>query len=144
MQNLRTDIGLLTLRLMAGTILVFHGSQMIFGLFGGYGIAGTAGWMESIGIPFATVSAVLAGGTQLIGGLAFLTGLFARTLSAPVAFALLVGALTAHSGFDVAKGGMEYPLLLAAVSLTLGLVGPGRLSIGAGRADIPLLLPAVA
>ena len=111
-QRLRADLGLLALRLMTGTILVFHGSQKLFGLFGGHGIEGTAGWMESLWIPFPTVSTVLAGGTEFFGGLAFLAGLFVRVFSAPVAFALLVGAWTAHSSFDATKGGMEYPLLL--------------------------------
>ncbi len=143
-QATRTDLGLLALRLMAGTILVFHGSQKLFGFFGGHGIEGTAGWMESIGIPFPVASTVLAGGTELLGGLAFLTGLFVRTFSAPVAFALFVGAWPAHSGFDATKGGMQYPLLLAVAASALGLVGPGRLSLGAGRVDVPLLRPAVA
>lgn len=143
MQNLRTDLGLLALRLMAASILIFHGSQKLFGLFGGYGIEGTAGYMESIGIPFPTLSTILAGGAEFIGGIAFLTGVFARTLSAPVAFAMVVGAFTAHSGFDVTKGGMEYPLLLATVAVAIGLAGPGRLSLGAGRIDLPVLRPAV-
>ena len=141
-QRLRTDLGLLALRLMTGTILVFHGSQKLFGLFGGHGIEGTAGWMESLWIPFPTVSTVLAGGTEFFGGLAFLAGLFVRVFSAPVAFALLVGAWTAHSSFDATKGGMEYPLLLAVVAIALGLQGPGRLSVSAGRVDLPLLRPA--
>ena len=145
MQNqLRTDLGLLVLRLMTGTVLFFHGSQKLFAWFGGYGIEGTAGWMESIGIPFPTVSTVLAGGTEFLGGIAFITGLFARTFSAPVAFAMFVGAFTAHSGFDVTKGGMEYPLMVAAAALAVGLVGPGRLSLGAGRVDLPVLRPATA
>ena len=143
MQNLRTDLGLLALRLMAATILIFHGSQKLFGLFGGHGIEGTAGYMESIGIPFPTLSTALAGGAEFVGGIAFLTGVFARTLSAPVAFAMVVGAFTAHSGFDVTKGGMEYPLLLATVAVAIGLAGPGRLSLGAGRIDLPALRPAV-
>lgn len=145
MQNqLRSDLGLLVLRLMAGVVFVFHGSQKLFGMFGGYGIEGTAGWMESIGIPFPTLSTVLAGGTELVGGLALITGLFVRTLSAPLAFAMFVGAFTAHTGFDATKGGMEYPLVLAAVAIALGLVGPGRLSLGAGRVDLPVLRPATA
>ncbi|MEM1450444.1 MAG: DoxX family protein [Planctomycetota bacterium] len=144
MQNLRTDLGLLVLRLMAGSVFVFHGAQKLFGLFGGYGIEGTAGWMESIGVPFPVASTVLAGSAEFVGGLAFLTGAFTRTLAVPLAFTMLVAGFSAHSGFDVTQGGMEYPLTLAAVAVTIGLVGPGRLSLGAGRVDVPVLLPAVA
>ena len=142
--QLRSDLALLALRLMAGSVFVFHGSQKLLGLFGGHGIAGTAGWMESLGIPFPTLSASLAGGAELLGGLALLTGLFARAASVPLAFTMLVGALTAHSGFDAAQGGMEFPLVLAAIALAIGLAGPGRLSVGAGRVDVPLLRPATA
>ena len=140
----RHDLALLALRLMAGSVFVFHGSQKLFGLFGGYGIAGTAGWMESIGIPFPTASVVLAGSAELLGGLAFLTGIYARSLSLPLVVTMLVAALTAHSGFDVTQGGMEYPLVMATIALAVGLAGPGRLSVGAGRAELPLLRPAVA
>ena len=105
----RTDLALLLIRLMTGTTLAFHGAQKLFGAFGGYGIEGSAGYMESLGIPFPTASVVLAGSAEFLGGLAFLTGLFTRTLAAPVAFTMLVAAFTAHSGFDVTQGGMEYP-----------------------------------
>jgi putative oxidoreductase len=142
--QLRSDLSLLALRLMAGAVFVFHGSQKLLGLFGGHGIAGTAGWMASLGIPFPTLSATLAGGAELLGGLALLTGLFARAASVPLAFTMLVGALTAHTGFDAAQGGMEFPLVLAAIALAIGLAGPGRLSVGAGRVDVPLLRPATA
>lgn len=140
--NLRSDLSLLALRLMAGTVFVYHGSQKLFGLFGGHGIAGTAGWMESLGIPFPTISVVLAGGAELLGGAALLTGLFARAASLPLIATMLVAALSAHTGFDAARGGMEYPLTLAAIALSIGLAGPGRLSLGAGRVDLPLLRPA--
>lgn len=132
----RTDLALLLIRLMTGTVFVFHGAQKLFGLFGGYGIAGTAGWMESIGLPLPTVSAVLAGGTEFVGGLALITGLYLRVASLPLAFAMLVGAFTAHSGFDVTQGGMEYPLVLAVTSVALGLTGAGRFSIAGGRLDV--------
>ena len=57
---------------------------------------------------------------------------------------MVVGALTAHTGFDVTQGGMEYPRMVAAAALAIGLVGPGRLSLGAGRVDLPVLRPATA
>ncbi|MEM6672454.1 MAG: DoxX family protein, partial [Planctomycetota bacterium] len=136
--------GLLVLRLMAGSALAFHGSQKLFGLFGGYGIEGTAGWMESLGIPFPVASTVLAGGAEFVGGLAFLTGAFARVLSLPVTITMLVAAFSAHSGFDATQGGMEYPLVLAAVAAAIGLIGPGRFSLGAGRLEVPVLRPAAA
>ena len=53
------DLGLFLVRSMLGVVFVYHGAQKLFGLFGGYGLEGTAGWMESVGIPFPLVSAAL-------------------------------------------------------------------------------------
>lgn len=141
LSHVTPDLGLLAMRLMAGAVFAFHGSQKLFGLFGGHGIAGTAGWMESIGIPFGTASAIAAGATELLGGLALLTGVGVRWLGVPLAFTMLVGALTAHSGFDVTKGGMEYPLVLAALSLGLAATGPGRFALGVRSTESRTLAP---
>lgn len=134
-QNTPADIGLLAIRAMVGFVFIFHGSQKLFGLFGGYGIAGTAGWMESIGIPFPEVSATLAGVTELLGGLALMTGFGLRLMAAPLAFSMIVAAFTAHSGFDATAGGMEYPLTLAVIAAGLGLIGPGRFALS-GRGGL--------
>lgn len=128
----RTDIALLLLRLTAASVFLFHGSQKLFGLFGGYGIEGTAGWMESLGLPFPVLSTILAGSAEFAGGLALLTGFGLRLMAAPLTLTMLVAAFSAHSGFDVTQGGMEYPLLLAALSAALGLIGPGRFAL-----DVP-------
>ncbi|MEZ5977661.1 MAG: DoxX family protein [Planctomycetota bacterium] len=133
--DLPTDIGLLVLRLALAAVFVFHGSQKLFGLFGGYGIEGTAGWMESIGIPFATVSAVLAGSAEFFGGLALLTGFAQRLLAVPLTITMFVAAFTAHHGFDASQGGMEYPLTLAFAVAAMGATGPGRFAVRLGRSS---------
>lgn len=125
------DAGLLLTRLMLGVVFTFHGMQKLFGLFGGHGIEGTAGFFEQLGIPFPTASVVLAGGAELIGGLALLTGWFARPAALALAGTMLVAALSAHSGFDAQTGGMEYPLTLAVLSVALALSGPGRFTLSA-------------
>ena len=124
------DAGLLIARGMLGTVFVFHGSQKLFGWFGGYGLEATGQWMTSIGIPFGQVSALLAGSTEFFGGILLLAGIAARLVSVPLAITMVVAALTAHSGFDASQGGAEYPLTLAAVLVTLGLTGPGRYTAG--------------
>ena len=132
--NLQNDLARLAMRLMLAAIFLFHGSQKLFGFFGGYGIEGTAGWMESIGIPFPTASTVLVASTELVGGLALLTGLGQRLLSIPLAISMLVAAFTAHAtGFDNTAGGMEYPLSLAVSAAALGLLGPGRFRLAGTR-----------
>ena len=43
------SIGILILRLLAGLTLAAHGAQKLFGWFGGYGLAGTGGFLEQLG-----------------------------------------------------------------------------------------------
>ncbi len=119
------NIALLALRIMMATIFVFHGSQKLFGCFGGYGLAATGQYMESIGIPFGTANAFLAGSTEFFGGLLLLSGVLVRYVSVPMVFTMLIAAFVGHSGFDIQQGGMEYPLTLAVVLASLGLQGPG-------------------
>lgn len=136
-----TDASLLVTRLMLAAVFTFHGAQKLFGLFGGYGIEGTAGFFEQIGIPFPTVSVVLAGGTELVGGFALALGLLARPSALALAMTMFVAAFTAHSGFNGQAGGMEYPLTLAVVSLALALSGPGRFALRAPMASQVSLNP---
>ena len=44
------DLGILLIRIVIGVVFIFYGTQKLFGWFGGYGIKGTGGWFESIGI----------------------------------------------------------------------------------------------
>lgn len=120
------NAGLLTIRAMLATVFIFHGAQKLFGVFGGYGIQGTAGFLESIGVPFPVASAVLAGSAEFFGGLALALGVLTRLATVPMAFTMLVAIVTVHpSGFDARSNGMEYPLTLMAMLIGLGLTGAG-------------------
>lgn len=133
-----SGLGQLFTRAMVGVVMTFHGSQKLFGWFGGYGIEGTAGFFEKLGIPFPTLNVYLAGGAEFFGGLLLIVGLFTRPMAAILAFTMFVAAFTAHRGaFALSQGGMEYALTLAVVSLGIALFGAGRLS-----ADHQLKLPA--
>lgn len=128
------DLGLFLIRAMIGVVFVYHGAQKLFGWFGGYGLEGTAGFMETLGLPLPMASALMAGATEFFGGLALLTGVFHRLLAAPLTITMLVAAFTAHSGFGAANGGMEYPLTLAIVSAGLFFTGPGSFRLTFARA----------
>ncbi|MBT9530158.1 MAG: DoxX family protein, partial [Pseudomonas sp.] len=52
--------GISLLRIVTGLTFAAHGSQKLFGWFGGYGLAGVAQWMESIGITPGYLMAALA------------------------------------------------------------------------------------
>src|SRR5256885_590453 len=69
------NAGLLLLRLVLGLTMAAHGSQKLFGSFGGGGIEGTKGFMASLGYRLPLAMAVLAGCSEFFGGLAFAAGL---------------------------------------------------------------------
>jgi putative oxidoreductase len=118
---------LLTLRLAAGAVFVYHGWGKVFGE---HGVAGFAGFLDSLGVPLPALSAWLAALTELVGGLALLVGVGVRLVSLPLAFNMLVAILTVHrTGFDVSQGGMEFALVLLATSIALALTGGGQFSL---------------
>jgi len=129
-QNRSSDIGLFLIRAVLAAVFIYHGSQKLFGWFGGYGIEGTAGWMGSIGIPFPVLSALLTGIAEFLGGIVLFLGAGARVAALPMAFTMLVAIATVHRvGFDARTGGMEYPLTLGVVLVAVPLLGPGSLTV---------------
>jgi putative oxidoreductase len=123
----------LALRIPVGIILVAHGGQKLFGLFGGYGLAGTGQWMDSVGIHPGQLMALLAGSAEFFGGLALLFGLLVRPAAAMVAFTMVVAILGVHlsHGLFMANNGYEYALALLAVTVALLISGAGRASVDA-------------
>jgi len=121
----------LALRLPVGIILIAHGGQKLFGLFGGYGLAGTGQWMDSVGIHPGVLMALLAGSAEFFGGLALLFGVLVRPAAAAVAFTMLVAIFSVHlsKGLFMANNGYEYALALLAVAVALVVSGAGRLSV---------------
>ena len=125
------DIPLLLIRVAVGATLAAHGAQKLFGWFHGHGLAGTAGFLESLGFRPGRPYAWLLGGAELIGGLALAAGLL-TPLAAIAVGAVMVGAIaTVHrgKGFFAQAGGYEYPLALAVVALATAFAGAGRYSL---------------
>src|SRR3990167_7790796 len=77
--------GLTIVRIIAGLTFAAHGSQKLFGWFGGYGLVGVGQWMESIGLAPGYQMALLAGSAEFFGGLALVIGLLARPAAAVLA-----------------------------------------------------------
>ena len=125
------DAALLLLRGSAGSVFAFHGAQKLFGAFGGPGLEGFAGYLGSLGMPFPHANAVLAASAEFFGGLALLAGVGVGVAAVPLAATMLVACFVLRSaGFDAQKGGFEFPLTLAVVTIALGLLGPGRFNAG--------------
>ena len=123
--------GSVALRAVAGVIFTAHGSQKLFGWFGGYGLAGTGQWLDSIGLGPGVPMALLAGGAEFFGGLALLLGLLVRPVSAVLAFTMAVAIFAVHidKGLFVANNGYEFALALFAIAISLAVTGAGRASV---------------
>ena len=121
----------LALRLPIGIIFAAHGAQKLFDWFGGYGLEGTAGWMDSIGLSPGMLMALLAGAAEFFGGLALIIGLLTRPAAAALAVAMLVAIFAVHfeNGLFMANNGYEFGLALLAASVSLLFSGAGKLSV---------------
>src|SRR3954462_11271789 len=93
-----TDLGLLALRLSAGGLMAGHGAQKLFGSFGGHGLAGTAGFLESIGLKPGKQWAALAGAGEFGSGLFTALGLGAPIGPIAMYGPMIMAAATVHAG----------------------------------------------
>jgi putative oxidoreductase len=125
------SVGRLAARALIGGLFIGHGTQKLFGWFGGPGRAGTEGMMESLDMRPAKVHALAAGMAETVGG-----GLLAAGFATPVAAATLTGVMTTAikkvhlaNGPWAANGGWEYNAVLIAAVLALTETGPGDLSL---------------
>ena len=127
------NIGLLIIRLVVGLLFVGHGAQKLFGWFGGYGIKGTGGWFESIGIKPGVTMALLAGLTELIGGILFTVGLLTPLAGIMIAGTMVMAIVKVHApnGLWATENGYEYNLILIAVTIGVALTGAGQYALDA-------------
>jgi putative oxidoreductase len=150
--------GMILLRIVAGLALAAHGSQKLFGSFGGGGPAGTRKFFAGLGFRTPLAMALIAGLSELGGGLLFAFGL-ATPLAALALTVVMLNAIgTVHwkKGFFNSAGGFEYNLLIIATAVAVTATGAGRFSLDhafgwAGRISGPgwalaivLLAPAIA
>jgi putative oxidoreductase len=122
--------GLLLLRVVAGGTLFAHGAQKLFGWFGGGGLRGTAGFMQSLGFRASLVVAFLAGLGE-VGGLSFALGFLTplAALGMVVVMLTAVGVVHWTKGFFNTNGGFEFNLALLTIALAVTATGPGRFSL---------------
>lgn len=118
------------LRLALSTVLVGHGTQKLFGWFGGAGISGTGAGMHRMGFRPGPRHARIAGLIETGAGGALALGLAtpAAASSAAIAMGVAAGA-QASNGFFATKQGLEYPAVLGAAAVALALGGSGPFSL---------------
>ena len=125
------QLGRLLLRVTVGEVFVVHGSQKVFGAFGGYGPEGTGQFFESLGLRPGKRNALAAGITETTGGALLALGLATPAAAAGLTAVMLTALRTAiwKDGVKPATG--EFEVLLAASALALADMGPGDLSLDA-------------
>lgn len=127
------DAGLLILRVLVGVTFSLHGLQKLFGWFSGGGIDGTAAWFRSLGFGDGRAAAVMAGASEVSGGLGLALGLLT-----PLSAAAMIGTMTtaafvnnADGGFWSVSKGWELNGYLIVVAFAVAVTGPGRYSLDA-------------
>ena len=126
---------LLVVRLGLGVVFFAHGSQKVFGWFGGPGLRGAIKMFQGLGIsPTATA---LAAFIEFLGGCALLTGLLARPAAVGIIVIMLVAIAKVHGqhGFFLNLGvpgkgpGFEFNFALIVMALAVLIGGAGVLSL---------------
>ena len=136
---------LLMARMVLGVVMLAHGSQKLFAMFGGRGLEATYAFFASFGIPpwLGTLAIVAEFG----GAIALLLGLLGRLAAAGLIVNMLVAVLLVHGRFGFfmnwggqqAGEGIEFHLITIALLLIVLVRGSGPASIDAalarGQAD---------
>ena len=127
------QLGRFIVRGVVGSLFIGHGTQKLFGSFGGPGLEGTDGMMQALDLRPARRNSLAAGITETAGGALLIAG-----LATPVAVAGLIGVMTTAvrkvhlaNGPWAANGGWEYNAVLIAALTALAEDGPGDLSLDA-------------
>ncbi len=145
--------GLLIARLILGLGLASHGSQKLFGWFGGQGPRGTGGFFEKMGFRPGHLFAIAAGLCEFFGGILTAAGFLGGIGPALMVTVMLVAIFTVHlpNGFFNENKGWELPGMFIAGALAVDFGGFGAYSLDAlwrvpiaGTAEIRWILIGVA
>jgi len=122
--------GLFFLRLFLGVLLLAHGTQKLFGWFGGHGLDGTGGFFEQVGHRPGRQMAMLAGLSEAGGGALLVLGLLTPLASAMIIGVMVTAAVSVHGdkGLWATNGGYELPLTNAVIAGALAFTGAGSFS----------------
>jgi len=119
--NQLTPYAAFFMRLAVGGVFLHHGLMKYH-----TGIAGVAGFLHNVGVPFATIGAVILIVVETIGAVCVLLGLFTRIWAVCMAIEMVVAILAVQ----LPRGGnFELEGLLFAGAITLFALGDGPLSV---------------
>ncbi len=143
-------LGRLIVRSAIGGIFIGHGTQKLFGWFGGGGLGTTGEGFEAIGLVPGRRNALVAGLAESGGGTLLALGLATPLAETALISVMLTAIRTVHwkNGPWATNGGYEYNVVLISALLGLAESGPGRLSfdraLGIERSGLPWMAAAAA
>jgi putative oxidoreductase len=125
------DLGRILLRATVGAIFIEHGTQKLFGWFGGHGPDGTGQFFESVGLRPGKRNAIAAGTAEAGGGALLALGLATPVAASAITSVMMTALRTVvwRDGIKTGTGG--YEILLGVGALALANLGPGKLSVDA-------------
>src|SRR5262245_57817059 len=137
--------GLLIARLVFGLLMAAHGTQKLFGWFGGYGLSAVSGYFETLGFRPGRLFAATAAAAEVVGGLLVAIGFLGPFGPALVLSVMIVAIFAVHlqHGLFATSNGIEVPLLYAAAAVALAFTGPGGYSVDQALGVTTLSTPAV-
>jgi putative oxidoreductase len=127
------DLAYLIARVAIGLLMAAHGSQKLFGWFGGHGLKGTGQFFGQLGFHPSGLFAAAAALGEVTSGLLVALGLFGPVGPAIMIAVMVVAAISVHwkNGLFATGNGIELPLLYSVAAFRFALTGPGRYSLDA-------------
>jgi putative oxidoreductase len=137
------DLGLFVARVVFGLLMAAHGTQKLFGWFGGYGLTGTGGFFEQLGFKPGRLFAAAASVAEITSGLLLAAGFLGPIGPALLVSVMVVAAATVHwqHGLFAATNGIEVPLLYATAASALAFTGYGAFSLDYALGLAPIWTP---
>jgi putative oxidoreductase len=125
------SVAFLVARLILGLALMAHGTQKLFGWFGGGGIAGTGGFFEGLGFRPGRLFALSSGSAETLGGLLTVLGLGGALGPVLIVIVMLVAIGSVHisKGFFAQNGGWELPATNIGLAIAISFGGNGLYSL---------------
>lgn len=121
LENKRSDLALLLLRVGVGIIFIIAGWNKLTG------IDGTINFFGNIGIPLPAVMAWVVALVEFLGGIMILLGAYAKIPYLLMAIIMVVALLTTKFGGEFSAMRLDLMLLLSSVALFL--MGSGSYSV---------------
>ena len=124
--NRLQPLALLVMRLVLGAIMIAHGYHKVWGGFHHH-----MEFVGSLGLPARL--AYLSAGTEFLGGIAIVLGLFTRFFSLAIVIEMAVAIWKVHFKNGLTgNGGFEFPLAVATIAFALLCFdgGPWGLTFG--------------